>query len=387
MAEIINAAPDGEDKKIIIEIKDKNYIEKDEKKSFIDVNCQLIVRESDEDGTLISEEEKNGTQIKGRDCIYLNAPNIYFPQDAPLDTKKRELYDILNELFQSGSGDDWQPPEMPEPEAYEIYLLVEVVDPISPKLEIRISRPEDAVAGYGPMSVDWGDGMVDEWTEGTPVPGYPDYYKWSTLSHNYAAVGRYLVKISATEHSCFLQKITPTDNMPYSKVLCAKLGSEIVVNGSRSYDTEAFKNQRRLQYIKMSGKSGLPFETISGCPALKRIDIAVSPQDINGSQFYGCVNLKKFDFASVSQIPDNGLSNAGFTILNLPECTSIGNGGVQSCHMLSKVYAPNCTYVGDNAFLDCYNLQEAVFAEDCVYGANCFQNCYSLFPRPDGSAN
>ncbi len=288
-------------------------------------------------------------------------------------------------------SDDWQPPEMPEPEDYEIYLLVEaadVSDSYTSKLEIRVSRPEDAVVGYGPMSIDWGDGTVDKWTEDSiPIPGYPDYYKWSTLTHNYTEVGRYLVKISATEHSCFLQKITPTQGMPYSKVLCAKLGAEIVVNGSRSYDTKAFKEQRRLQYIKMSGKGGLPWETIFDCPALKRIDIAVPPREIYDGQFSGCVNLKTFDFTEVVQIPDRGLANAGFTSLDLPNCVSIGNYGVQSCQMLSKVYAPNCTFIGDNAFMNCYNLQEIVVAEDCIFGNNCFANCYSLFPRPDGSIN
>lgn len=216
------------------EFKDISHGEDDKGKTF-DHHCVLEVKTTDDDGN-VTETKEQGYMIQGKDCIYLNAPKIYPPQDTdlmngqyvPLMTDAQDIVGAINEVFCLGSGDDWQPPEMPEPEAYEIYLLVEVVDLISPKLEIRISRPEDAVAGYGPMTVDWGDGTADEWTtDSIPIPDYPDYYKWSTLSHNYAAVGRYLIKISATEHSCFLQKITPTGNMPYSKVLCAKLGSEI----------------------------------------------------------------------------------------------------------------------------------------------------------------
>ncbi|MCM1328362.1 MAG: hypothetical protein NC253_02890, partial [Ruminococcus sp.] len=48
--------------------------------------------------------EKEGVYIKGRDVIVLDAPEIRFPKTAPLDTEKRELYEILNELFQDGSG-------------------------------------------------------------------------------------------------------------------------------------------------------------------------------------------------------------------------------------------------------------------------------------------
>ena len=52
-----------------------------------------------------SAKAKEGVQIKGRDVIYLNAPAIEFPENAPLhNTDKRELYAILDELFQGGSG-------------------------------------------------------------------------------------------------------------------------------------------------------------------------------------------------------------------------------------------------------------------------------------------
>lgn len=50
------------------------------------------------------ETNEEGTQIKGKDFIFLNAPAIDFPENAPLDTDKRELYSILNELFSGDEG-------------------------------------------------------------------------------------------------------------------------------------------------------------------------------------------------------------------------------------------------------------------------------------------
>lgn len=379
----------------LIEVKDKNYIESDKDESFTE-SCELVVRttEKDDNGQVVREptyEYLAGYQIKGKDCIYLNSEKVYLPN---LPTEHQDIagaFEEVLEKLQDEEGGDWQPPEMPEPDPYEIYLLIEVVD-ISDKnmskLEIRLSRTEDAVAGYGAMTIDWGDGTVDEWLEGTPIEGYPDYYRWGTLTHNYTAVGRYLLKISATEHSCFLQKITPTGNMPYSKVLCAKLGAEIVVNCSVNYyDTKAFQDQRRLQYIKMSGKGGLPQETMSECLSLKRIDIAIPPQEIYTNQFTNCVNLEKFDFNKVTQIPNNGLNNSGFKKIDMPNCLSIGDNAFYNCTKLSRIYAHKCTYIGNSAFANCYNLQEIVVAENCTFGTNCFADCYSLYPRPDGSVN
>ena len=381
MEEITNVAPDGEDKKIIIEIKDKNYIEKDEKKSFVDVNCQLIVRESDEDGTLISEEEKNGVQIKGRDCIYLNAPNIYFPQDAPLDTKKRELYDILNELFQLGSGDDWQPPdwwlEVPEPEPYEMYFLVLVLYPPE-TVRFTLSNPVNVNTGGGNVKIDWGDGTVYDSAGG--YWGIPD------LVHRYSAAGQYLVKVTTTDESCFFQEFYQ------GRFLIAKIGSEIVLNNDEISEKggsaqNAFYNKNYLFWAVINCKNGgLPrINAFRGCSNLRKVNIAVPPKIIGHSSFMDCKCLKRFDFSSAVSLDENACQNSGFAEINAPLCESIGNTAFGGCYNLRSVNAPICASVGNQVFLQCYDLRKAVFAGDCIFGSNCFENCVSLYPRPDGS--
>ncbi|MDE5740835.1 MAG: hypothetical protein K2H90_00130, partial [Oscillospiraceae bacterium] len=74
--------------------------------------------ETTESGSTSTKTEE-GVHIKGKDVIFLDTPKIRFPENASLNyTDKRELYDILNELFQGGEGggDDWNPPDIPEPQ-------------------------------------------------------------------------------------------------------------------------------------------------------------------------------------------------------------------------------------------------------------------------------
>ena len=62
---------------------------------------RLKITRTDNNGNT-TEKQRNGYMMQGEEMVFLNAPEIYFPEDAPLSTEKRELYDILNELFQGG---------------------------------------------------------------------------------------------------------------------------------------------------------------------------------------------------------------------------------------------------------------------------------------------
>lgn len=83
-----------------IEVKPKNYSENDKNQSFVE-RCTVIVKTTDDNGNATEKKEK-GCILQGEEMVFINAPEIYFPENAPLDTEKRELYDILNELFQGG---------------------------------------------------------------------------------------------------------------------------------------------------------------------------------------------------------------------------------------------------------------------------------------------
>ncbi|MCH5192993.1 MAG: leucine-rich repeat protein [Oscillospiraceae bacterium] len=339
------------------------------------------------------KEKKEGIAVTSKDVIQLDAPEVLLSPDTPLLTNAQDVAGAINELFKEGGGggdddDDWTPPEwwlkVPDPGAYEMCFLIEMQDCTNSwrnTLTFRVCEPsEPNEYGWGPLTINWGDGTGDTWK------GYEAGDPWRMPSHTYTSNGQFIVRIFATNRSCFLQEILPNGTY-YSLVLIAKLGSECVVNVEDEYkDRRAFNGQYHLNYVKLSGKNGLSVEGLfAGCRALKKIDIDIPPKIIPKSVFSGCYNLKKFDFSKVEEIKEYSLENSGIIKLDLPKCTSIGNGAMFNCTRLREVNAPMCTTVGSQAFSQNYGLDRAYFSAGCKFGSDCFYDCSSLFPRPDKS--
>lgn len=288
-----------------------------------------------------------------------------------------------NDGLDNGEGkpsDDWSPPDwwipVPEPEEYEIYLLVQVFNAGNSAITVVVSRPADANTGCGNLAVDWGDGTANEW-EGS----------WSDLRHTYTDTGQYLIKITTADESCFLQNIYGG-----AQLLIARLGSKIVLNNHIEWaGQQAFRNKYYLKWVDYRGDGDLPNEqAFSNCFALRKLTLAKPLTELTYKIFSRCYNLNfnKIDFSQVTKIGNNALEWCyGLSKINLPECMEIGENAFYECLALSKLYAQICETVGNYAFDRCYNLQEIVVSEDCVFGNGCFSNCFSFFPRPDGSTN
>lgn len=240
-----------------------------------------------------------------------------------------------------GGDDDWQPPdwwiEVPEPEPYEMYFLVLVFYPPE-NVQFVLSNPVNVNTGGGNVKIDWGDGTVYDSAGG--------YWSLTNLSHKYNAEG------GGSTQNPFWNK-----NYLFLAVINCKNGGLPRINAFRE------------------------------CSNLRKINIAVPPKVIGDSSFLGCKCLTRFDFSAAVLLDNLSCKNSGFTEINAPLCTSIGDTAFDNCYNLRSVNAPLCTSVGSQAFLQCYDLRKAVFAEDCVFGSNCFENCVSLYPRPDESTN
>ena len=166
---------------------------------------------------------------------------------------------LLSQKKSDEPSEEWTPPSkwltIPEPTDYEIYFLIEVTD-ISESyrktFSFSISDPngiptsDGICVGHGSLTIDWGDETVKSYSDG----------KWDSdsLKHSYSSTGMYLVKVSTTATSCLFQKTTS-----YPMLLAAKLGDEIIINSDNSGFVKAgFAGQGSLQYVKLSGKGGLP---------------------------------------------------------------------------------------------------------------------------------
>lgn len=363
------------------EIKDISH-GKDRDEWTYDHDCTLKVKRTDDNGNS-SETEEYGYMIQGKDCIYLNADKIYPAQRIPLLTEAQDIVGAINEVFCLGS-DDWTPPDwwlkVPEPEPYEMYFLVLVLNP-SETMGFTLSNPENVNMGGGNITIDWGDGTVYD--------SAGSYWGIRDLNHSYSAAGQYLVKVTTTDESRFFQEFR------YGRFLIAKIGSEIILN-RRGLDPSfspgqqvPFTNKNYLFWAVINCKiGGLPWQNaFSGCTNLRKVNMAVPPKTIGHSSFMDCKCLTKFDFSAAVSLDEMACQNAGFLKIDAPHCTSIGNAAFGGCCDLRSVNAPVCASAGNQAFMRCYDLREAVFADECTFGTNCFENCVSLYPRPDEAAN
>ena len=303
--------------------------------------------------------------------------------------------DGLNSSGGSEPEEDWTPPsdwpDIPEPSDYEMYFLIDV-SAVPQAFSFSISDSTGYIFNKGDLVIDWGDGTISSFSDGED----------RILNHEYDSAGKYVIKVAATETSCFLQYI------PYPILLMCKLGDEIVIVGGGSTQ-KAFQNQYRLQYLKLGGKGGLPSQAFMNDYSLCKVDITVPPQIIPMSCFYRNYNIKKFDFSEVTVVEAGGVQMSGFEQINMPECetigqrgfsamprlkkvnlpscTSVGNYGLSGNSILEEVNLPSCTSVGDYGLNADWTLKSLTIADGCSFGSNCFTGCYNLIPHPDGSTN
>lgn len=353
-----------------IEVKPKNYSENDKNQSFVE-RCTVIVKTTDDNGNATEKKEK-GCILQGEEMVFINAPEIYFPENAPLDTEKRELYEILNELFQDGGeGGDWQPPPwwipVPEPEPYEILVLVWITS-TNNSFGLSLVNKETGYGGEGALSCDWGDGTT------TDIPA--GVFWGSSVSHKFAKVGQYLIKITTTDELNVMYAFSRTNC--FCQII--KTGSNILFfddyHDEHGYTNTPFSMNYGLKYIKVNNEKGLPVDKtkfyFEENRALQKIELK---KPMSG-------NIPQLCF-----IDNYALTDFNRTPFDCDSVNSVGVNAFKGCYNLRKIILPNCTSIGDYAFAGCYNLQEIIVAEGCSFGKDCFQGCYSLFPRPDGSTD
>lgn len=371
---------------------------------------------------------KQGIYVKGKDVIHLDAPEICFPEDAPLDTDKRELYSILNELFQDGGGggdDDWQPPDdwlpVPEPDEYDIYMLVEVIKE-NQSFEIRMALMSDDpryqsvinYTGWGPLTCDWGDGTVLS-AQGGDVETYLDTGEYvgdtswaangkSIYSHTYSDTGQYVIHFTCTAYSNFFNLCYGYNTV---RPLIAKFGSKIMLTGYPDYsdlNNDAFYNWSSLCYAKFNGAYGVPKNNFYGNVCLKKLDTTTPITGFysNNYIFYNCASLSNFDFTSI-EVLEHSIYNCGIRELDLPKCTrvsstySIANGcyrlksvnipvfagtlppsAFQGNYNLESVNIPQCSGVENYAFAQCRRLKKVSFPNCTAIEKGAFNQCFGL---------
>lgn len=358
---------------------------------------------------LYSADGKEGIEIKGKDVIMLDAPEVRLSPDKPLLTKSQNIADAINELFQldPGGGDVWVPPShwpnIPEPADNQAIFYVEVDNPTP---SIAICFPGFSGGDSGNGTIDWGDGYVDS---------IPENYSYTCI-HPYSVAGGYIITATCNgapwidinnKKYDFIMN-TPVDAQDYKSGLqrslkAIKLGKNVKFIARPLVDDDMYG--MTLMYMKFAGEiHTFYFENYK---ALEKIEAAVLPDsfpnnstfrycyslhdvdflkkfsgDIPGYAFEECYSLKSVNLPNVTSIAGYAFNQCySLKSVNLPSVTYIENGAFSNCHSLASLNSPKATTINDG-FYNCYNLRSLTVADGCTFYTKSFTWCPALYPKP-----
>lgn len=142
--------------------------------------------------------------------------------EVPNGTPTNNYSELIKKIKSGSSSDDddnennedsedWSPPEnwieLPDPEDWQVCLLVEVVDLTYTCIStLNFANRNTGNRGYGKVIVDWGDGTIDTYEgydydeEGNKVG--ESQWDSTQITHTYSDTGQYVIKATTSEYNC-----------------------------------------------------------------------------------------------------------------------------------------------------------------------------------------
>ena len=184
----------------------------------------------------------------------------------------------------------------------------------------------------GTVTVDWGDGTTPDMLTGTST----STVKW-TPTHNYAAPGDYVIKLtvsgtmgfygsgSLNQYAALLRYSSTSDsrNRVYQNAIrkveigngvtsirgytfygCSSLSSITIPDGVISIGNSTFYDNRSLSSITIpNGVTSIGTYVFSNCSSLSSTTIPNGMTSIGDGAFYGCSGIKSYDFTAATAVP------------------------------------------------------------------------------------
>lgn len=230
------------------------------------------------------------------------------------------------------------------------------------RLGITLRWTQDTVSG---VSVDWGDGSAAEAVADTGA---------CTLTHTYAAAGRYLVTLTVAD-GCEAMLGTSTD---------------AALQDGAQYDDSAFigtiYGTGRDPLLALEIGSGV---TAIGCCALRvatSLKTVTIPQGVTGlyaSAFEGCYDLRAIALPTGLASIGAGAFHCAYALraAALPQgLTSIGESCFATCVALERLAIPeSVAAIPAGAFQRCFGAERIIVPDGVqAIGAHAFESCYRL---------
>lgn len=230
-------------------------------------------------------------------------------------------------------------------------------------LEEGRTSPKVGLCVNGTVTVDWGDG-----TEPTVIKGTSLKTVVSTLNHEYANAGDYVISLSVNGE---MRLSGSTDTM---HLLCQETG----MNRLNYYYASTIK---RVEIG--SNVTGLEMGAFYKCQEMSTVTIPNSVTTIGTYAFYQCVNLSYVTIPSnVVQLGSRSFSNCvGLSCIAIPKSTTVFDTyAFDSCYRLSRILIPDGTEkMYSYTFQYCYGLREVVIPPTVTYiSSSSFFSCYTV---------
>lgn len=223
----------------------------------------------------------------------------------------------------------------------------------------------------GSVDVDWGDGTAHDTLTGTSLTTV----KW-TPTHNYAAAGDYVIKLTVTGSMALYGSYT---NDMYSGLIRYTSGQDKrnecygnavwkveIGNGVTSIGNYAFYYSNALESITIPNSvTSIETYAFSNCTGLTSITIPNSVTSISANMFMSAGHLVSIMIPnSVTTIGTNAFQNARFlSAMTIPSGVTVLNKGTHygNARLTSATIPSNITSIGATAFQYCSGLTELHF--------------------------
>lgn len=145
-----------------------------------------------------------------------------------------------------------------------------------------------------------------------------------------------------------------------------------------SVGSNAFSGCSKLQNVNISNCTYIGYSAFSGCSSITEVDLS-SCKSMEDYAFSGCKKLENvIGLENFKSIPNYAFRGTALKSLDLPVCTTIGDGAFSDCSSLQSVDLPVCTTIGSEAFCSCSGLQSVDLPACTTIGGMAFWVCSGL---------
>lgn len=305
-------------------------------------------------------------------------------------------------LMQSGSAgggeteakwkypDDWLP--LPTPEENEVCFLIMLNKNRFGGRELYLHSRYDSYEGSG-VTVDWGDGAVEDYSEGSSPNHIYTAASGTALSDN---IEMYVIKASY-RGTCKFDEISEQDSA--IRAVAAAIDGSAMSRNNQSPNGLFFLNPNTVRYLRFTGDPAYWEErTNSGfggvTSALARVDFDFSRKvtKLPPYSFTSCMSLTDANMPDLSEVKEcsDDCFNACYCLkkISLPKLETANGSAFSFNYSVQKIDLPKLKTVGSeskpatNIFNSYYGLRELSLPSlKTVYvtaWASAFNSCYSL---------